>query len=101
MSAKHEHEEEFKASEASNETQIEEVFGKIFGVERVHVLQHSDRLQDVVEKLQVVPENKLVFVEANHNEEISQAGEESFTVHNLLTLGDMLNYLCPSSQENA
>lgn len=45
--------EEAKMSEgrASNETSIEDMFGKIFGIERVHLLQQNDRLQDVTEKL--------------------------------------------------
>lgn len=42
---------------------IDQLFGRIFGIERVHVLNKSDRLQDVLEKIAIIPENKLVYVE--------------------------------------
>ena len=45
--------------------QIDDLFGKVFGIERVHLLKKSDRLIDVIEKISIVPENKLVFVEEN------------------------------------
>ena len=41
------------------------MFGKIFGIERVHILSKKDRLKDVIEKIQLIPESKLVFIEKN------------------------------------
>ena len=43
--------------------QIDQMFGRIFGIERVHILNKNDRLQDVIEKISIIPENKLVYVE--------------------------------------
>lgn len=79
------------------DVQMDDMFGKVFGVERVHLLHKSDRLQDVVEKVQIIPENKLVYVESNHERE----DDASFKVFNTLTLGDLLHYLCPIADENA
>lgn len=87
--------------------QIDQLFGRIFGVERVHVLNKGDRLQDVIEKISIIPENKLVYVEDTPTGASKpQANEESddeddnlaYQVRNILTLGDLLTYLCPSQQ---
>ena len=43
--------------------QIDSLFGRIFGIERVHILSKYDKLHDVIEKISIIPENKLVFVE--------------------------------------
>jgi hypothetical protein len=56
-------------------------------------MKKSDKLQDVIEKISIVPENKLVYIEENPN------NKNSFQVQNILTQGDLLTYLCPSSQE--
>lgn len=58
------------------ELQIDNLFGHIFGIERVHILKKTDRLQDVIEKVAIVPEHKLVYVEDK---------EGSFSVQNILT----------------
>lgn len=58
------------------ELQIDSLFGNIFGIERVHILKKTDRLQDVIEKIAIVPEHKLVYVEDN---------EGSFKIQNILT----------------
>ena len=58
------------------ELQIDSLFGKIFGIERMHILKKTDRLQDVIEKIAIVPEHKLVYVEDN---------DGCFTVQNILT----------------
>ena len=42
---------------------IDDLFGKIFGIERVHILKKQDNLQDVLEKISIVPENKLLYIE--------------------------------------
>jgi hypothetical protein len=62
------------------------LFGHIFGIERVHILKKTDRLQDVIEKIAIVPEHKLVYVEDQEN-------SNSFRVQNILTQGELLNYL--------
>jgi hypothetical protein len=69
---------------------IDDLFGKIFGIERVHILKRSDSLKDVIEKITLAPENKLVYIE--HNNE----GKDSFLVQNVLTLKDFLAYVCPT-----
>ena len=58
------------------ELQIDSLFGKIFGIERMHILKKTDRLQDVIEKIAIVPEHKLVYVEDN---------DGCYTVQNILT----------------
>ena len=64
-----------------NEIQIDDLFGKIFGIERVHILKAGDKLQDVIEKISIVPENKLVFVEDK-----SEPGQEKcYQIQNILT----------------
>lgn len=86
--------------------QIDQLFGRIFGIERVHVLNKSDRLQDVLEKISIIPENKLVYVEdtptgaskAQANDESDDDDGLAYQVKNILTLGDLLTYLCPSQQ---
>ena len=72
---------------------IDDLFGKVFGIERVHILQRKDNLQDVLEKISIVPENKLVYVERGNS-------EEEFLIQNVLTLGDVLTYLCPNHAED-
>lgn len=95
MVKKHSPAIEVTKCDTQDEFNVEDLFGKVFGIERVHLLQKSDRLQDVIEKLQLVPEKKLVYVEENH----CLREDASYTVHNTLTLGDLLNYLCPSSED--
>lgn len=48
--------------------QIDDLFGKIFGIERVHIMKKTDKLQEIIEKISIVPENKLVFIEENPSE---------------------------------
>jgi hypothetical protein len=43
------------------------LFGKIFGIERVHILNKTDTLREVIEKISLVPENKLLYVERNED----------------------------------
>jgi hypothetical protein len=60
---------------------------------------------DVIEKISVVPENKLLWVERKQivalrtNQNIGIGGTEevisSYQVHNILTLSDLLSYLTP------
>lgn len=85
--------------------QIDQLFGRIFGIERVHILNKNDRLQDVIEKISIIPENKLVYVEntpinngQKDNNDSDEDGNYAYQVRNILTLGDLLLYLCPSQQ---
>ena len=48
----------------------------------------DDSLQTVVEKITLSPENKLVYIE--HNKE----DDDSFVVQNVLTLKDFISYIC-------
>ena len=68
---------------------IDDLFGKIFGIERVHIIKRSDSLKDVIEKITLAPENKLVYIE--HTNE-----NDSFVVQNVLTLKDFLAFICPT-----
>ena len=68
------------------------MFGKVFGIERVHLLKKSDSLIEVLEKIILIPENKLVYIEES-------GYKEGFTVLNILTLKDLLNYICPLAHE--
>jgi len=43
---------------------IDSLFGKIYGAERVMLLTKKDTLRDVIEKMSLVPESKLIFVES-------------------------------------
>ena len=72
---------------------IDDLFGKIFGIERVHILKKQDTLQDVLEKISIVPEHKLLYIERT-------SGQDSYAVQNVLTLGDLLTYLCPTQSED-
>jgi hypothetical protein len=78
-------------NEELGEFQIDQLFGHIFGIERIHILKKTDRLQDVIEKIAIVPEHKLVYVEDNN--------DKNYSIQNILTQGELLNYLC--RQEDA
>jgi hypothetical protein len=45
--------------------QIESLFGKVYGIERIMLLKKEDTLRDVIEKISLIPENKLVYVDAS------------------------------------
>lgn len=72
--------------EEQGEFQIDQLFGHIFGIERIHILKKTDRLQDVIEKISIVPEHKLVYVE--------ESNDKNYSIQNILTQGELLNYLC-------
>ena len=42
---------------------VDELFGKILGIERVLLCNRSDTLLEVIEKINLIPEHKLVVVE--------------------------------------
>ena len=74
---------------------MDDLFGKVFGIERVHILRKEDTLRDVIEKICLEPENKLVFIEQNREE------DDSYRVQNVLTLKDFLTFICPTMPEFA
>ena len=76
--------------------EIDDLFGKIFGIERAHILKKSDRLIDVIEKITIAPENKLLFIEENNPIVSANGQSSSFSISNILTLGDLITYLCTS-----
>jgi len=47
---------------------IEQLFGKVLGIERVLLISPTDSLQDIMLKVAEVPEQKLVFFEKKRNE---------------------------------
>mmetsp|Transcript_8654 Transcript_8654/g.14663 ORF Transcript_8654/g.14663 Transcript_8654/m.14663 type:complete len:106 (+) Transcript_8654:1591-1908(+) len=81
--------------------QIDQLFGKIFGIERVHILQKSDKLEDVIEKISIVPESKLVYVEKQDDAYQNQNGQQAvirtaggnYVINNIFTMGDLLTFL--------
>jgi len=97
--------EESKDGKDQREFSIDDLFGKIFGIERVHILQKSDRLQDVLEKISIAPENKLVYVEKQDSVTPSgatfQTAGGNYQILNILTLGDLLTFMCPIQQEDS
>jgi len=100
-------------AQEGNALQIDSLFSRIFGIERVHVLNKNDRLQDVIEKISIIPENKLVYVEenpivgangqvlpGNADSDDEEGAKNGYKISNILTLGYLLTYLCPSQQED-
>ena len=64
--------------------EIEDLFGKVFGIERVLLLKKNDTLKEVIEKITLIPESKLVFVDV----------EQGFPkVKNMLALSDLFAFL--------
>jgi len=41
---------------------IEDLFGKVLGIERVLLLKKNDTLRDVIEKISLIPESKLAYL---------------------------------------
>lgn len=63
---------------------IEDLFGKIFGIERVLLLKKQDTLRDVIEKITLIPESKLVYIDV----------EQGYPkMKNMLSLSDVFEYL--------
>ena len=48
---------------SEQDLQIEDLFGKIYGIERVLLMKKSDALKEVIEKITLIPECKLLFVD--------------------------------------
>ena len=64
--------------------QIEDLFGKVFGIERVLLMKKSDTLKEVIEKITLIPECKLLFVDV----------EQGYPkVKNMLALSDLFAYI--------
>ena len=64
--------------------EIEDLFGKVFGIERVLLLKKNDTLKEVIEKITLIQESKLVFVDV----------EQGFPkVKNMLALSDLFTFL--------
>ncbi len=67
-----------------SELQIEDLFGKIYGIERVLLIKRRDTLRDVIEKITLIPESKLVYVDVEQGQP---------KMKNLLSLSDLFEYL--------
>jgi hypothetical protein len=71
---------------------VDQLFGKILGIERVLLCDHSDTLLQTIEKINLVPEHKLVVVEPSAVEY-----KDGFVwkpqVKNVITLSDVFNVL--------
>lgn len=48
---------------SEQELQIEDLFGKVYGIERVLLMKKSDTLKEVIEKITLIPESKLLYVD--------------------------------------
>lgn len=69
--------------------QIEDLFGKIFGIERVLLMKKSDTLKEVIEKITLIPESKLLYVD------IELCCPK---VKNMLALSDLFAYIATNKQ---
>ena len=68
--------------------QIEDLFGKIYGIERVLLMKKTDALKEVIEKITLIPESKLLFVDV---ETLDQTYYPK--VKNMLALSDLFAYI--------
>ena len=68
--------------------QIEDLFGKIYGIERVLLMKKTDALKEVIEKITLIPECKLLFVDVETQEQTSYP-----KVKNMLALSDLFAYI--------
>lgn len=68
--------------------QIEDLFGKIYGIERVLLMKKTDALKEVIEKITLIPESKLLFVDVETQEQTSYP-----KVKNMLALSDLFAYI--------
>lgn len=78
--------ENFEKQKVTNDKdlEIEDLFGKVFGIERVLLLKKNDTLKEVIEKITLIPESKLVYVDV----------EQGFPkVKNMLALSDLFAFL--------
>lgn len=74
---------------SSEDLQIEDLFGKIFGIERVLLMKKSDALKEVIEKITLIPEAKLLYVDV----------EQGYPkVKNMLALSDLFAYIATNKQ---
>lgn len=69
---------------AQEEIEIEELFGKIYGIERVLLYNEDDTLKDVIEKISLVPECKLMYVDMKNGQP---------QIKNLISLSDIFSYI--------
>jgi hypothetical protein len=67
---------------------IDDLFGRIYGIERVMILQESDTLKDVIEKISLIPESKLVYVDVIQHENMTYP-----KIKTILTLSDLFLYI--------
>eukprot|EP00347_Sterkiella_histriomuscorum_P010749 403375069 len=63
---------------------IEDLFGKVLGIERVLLMKKNDTLKDVIEKISLIPESKLIYVDVE---------QEYPKIKNILSLTDLFKYL--------
>ena len=68
--------------------QIEDLFGKIYGIERVLLMKKTDALKEVIEKITLIPECKLLFVDVETQDQTSYP-----KVKNMLALSDLFAYI--------
>jgi hypothetical protein len=69
---------------SEKDLQIEDLFGKIYGIERVLLMKKSDTLKDVIEKITLIPECKLLYVDVDQG---------YAKVKNMLALSDLFAYI--------
>jgi hypothetical protein len=69
-------------------TSVDELFGKILGIERLLLCDRSDTLLEAIEKINLIPEHKLLIVEPIIVE-IKGRNVIKPQVKNLITLSDI------------
>jgi len=77
-------ESEDGSEEGDGEVEVEHLFGKIMGIERLMLINKNDNLRDFIEKVSAIPENKLAYIE-NQNGQIN--------LKSLVSLSDIFQYI--------
>lgn len=81
----------------SESLQIEDLFGKIYGIERTLLLKKTDTLKDVIEKITLIPECKLMYCDMISQDTPSGIAQSYPKIKNMLTLSDLFTYIDSSS----
>lgn len=69
----------------NQEIDMDHLFGRVLGIERVLLMKKNDTLKDVIEKISLIPESKLVYIDVE--------GDGYPKLKNILSLTDLFRYL--------
>eukprot|EP00349_Pseudokeronopsis_sp_Brazil_P007315 CAMPEP_0202958754 /NCGR_PEP_ID=MMETSP1396-20130829/3019_1 /ASSEMBLY_ACC=CAM_ASM_000872 /TAXON_ID= /ORGANISM="Pseudokeronopsis sp., Strain Brazil" /LENGTH=136 /DNA_ID=CAMNT_0049676969 /DNA_START=1103 /DNA_END=1513 /DNA_ORIENTATION=+ len=71
-------------AEESDDIEMESLFGKVLGIERLMMVNKTDTLRDFIEKIVTVPENKLAYIEHQNG---------FINLKSIISLSDIFLYL--------